>query len=219
MNERLKCFDLRGESHLIFIRLAIFLSGLAIFSFGITITIKVNYLGIHPWDVLTVGMYELFGLTIGTWNIMISFLLMILSLLLDRTYVKWGTFFIAVVTGLFIDFYLWIDILPNASNTWADVVMIITGMVVMGVGGGIYNSAGIGSGPRDGFMLSISDKTGVGVGKVRIITELVVLVIGLLIGGPVFVFTFVFTFVQSPLFQYVYLKGKSIVQRLELKSS
>src|SRR5699024_5721475 len=110
-----------------------------------------------------------------------------------------------------------LDFLPDAGYVWIDGLIIIIGMIVMGIGGGVYNSAGLGSGPRDGFMLSISDKTGASVGKVRIITETIVLIIGLLIGGPVFVFTFVFTFVQSPIFQYVYLKGKTYLERLDIK--
>jgi hypothetical protein len=197
----------------IYIRLAFFLIGLATFSLGLTITIKVQYLGLHPWDVLAVGLYDIFGLSMGSWNIIVSCTLIVISLLLDRTYVKWGTFFIAIVTGFFIDTYLWLDFLPDATHTWTDWVIILTGIVIMGVGGGLYNSAGLGAGPRDGFMLSMSDKTGIAVGKMRIITETVVLGIGLLIGGPVFIFTFIFTFIQSPIFQYLYFKGRKFIVR------
>lgn len=211
---------LRGGAWLlIYIRLAFFLIGLATFSLGLTITIKVQYLGLHPWDVLSVGLFNLFGLSMGSWNIIVSFVLIIVSLILDRTYVKWGTYFIAVVTGFFIDTYIWLDFLPDPTQTWTDWVMIVIGIIVMGVGGGLYNSASLGAGPRDGFMLSISDKTGVAVGKMRIITETIVLVIGLLIGGPVFIFTFVFTFIQSPIFQYVYFKGRKFFTRLDIKFS
>lgn len=48
------------------IRWGFFLVGIMIFSMGISLTIQVQHLGIHPWDVLTVGLYERFGLTIGT---------------------------------------------------------------------------------------------------------------------------------------------------------
>lgn len=200
---------------LIYIRSLLFLFGLCVFSLGISITIKVNHLGIHPWDVLSLALFDQIGLSIGAWNIIIGFILICVSFVLDRSYIKIGTFLNAIIIGFMIDFYLGLDILPAATHTWVDVITIIVGIIVMGIGGGLYNAAGIGSGPRDGFMLSISDKTGMSVGKVRIITELIVLLIGWLIGGTIFVFTFIFTFVQSPIFQFVYVKLVRIIARYE----
>lgn len=195
----------------------IFFIGNIIFALGITITIKVQHLGLHPWDVLSVGLYEKFGLSIGSWNIIVGILLVSVSLILDRTYVRVGTLFNVILIGSLIDLYLWLDFLPNPTYTWLDSITIIIGIVIMGIGGGIYNGAGIGSGPRDGFMLSISDKTGISIGKVRIITETLVLVIGWIIGGPVFIFTFIFTFIQSPIFQYVYLRLVKYLEEIEVK--
>src|SRR5690625_644354 len=200
---------------MIYIRSGVFLFGLAIFSFGISLTINMQHLGLHPWDVLSVAMYDKVGLSIGSWNIIIGIVLICVALILDRTYVKLGTFINAVIVGSLVDFYLWLDFLPTASHTWTDIVIISLGIIIMGVGGGVYNSAGVGSGPRDGFMLSISDRTGYSIGRVMIVTELCVLVIGLLIGGPVFVFTFIFTFIQSPIFQFVYLKCVETLHQIE----
>src|SRR5699024_7156915 len=200
---------------MIYARIFLYLIGNIVFSYGITITIKMQHLGLHPWDVLNVGLSEKVGLTIGSWNVIVGIMLIVVALILDRSYVRIGTFFNAVLVGTFVDMYLWLDILPQASHTWSDLFFIVLGIVVMGVGGGMYNAAGIGSGPRDGFMLSISDKTGLSIGKIRIITETTILVIGWLIGGPVFIFTFIFTFIQSPIFQYVYLKFKSYIEWLD----
>lgn len=181
-----------------------FFFGLVIFSFGISVAIKVKYLGIHPWDVLNVALYEKFGFTIGTWNIICGFTLVLISFIIDRRYINVGTFLNAVLVGSLVDFFLWSDILPNATHSWTDYVMIFCGILIMGIGGGLYNAAGIGSGPRDGFMLSISDKLRWSITKVRIIVESFVLIIGFLLGGPVFIVTFVFTFIQSPVFARSY---------------
>lgn len=194
-------------------RWSIYFIGLIIFSFGITVTIYYQHLGLHPWDVLNVAMFEKFGLTIGSWAIIISFLLIVVSWFLDKSYIRIGTFLNAVLVGAFVDLYMWLDFLPNATHTWLDVLFILIGIVIMGIGGGVYNAAGVGSGPRDGFMLSISDKTGQPIGRVRIITETSVLVIGWLLGGPVFIVTFIFTFIQSPIFQFIYLRlGNKVIE-------
>lgn len=194
-------------------RLTMFILGLLIFSFGISLAIKMDYLGLHPWDVLNVGLFDIFGLSIGSWSILIGLVLIFVALVLDRTYVKVGTFLNAFLIGILVDFYLWTDLLPDPANLPFDMFIMVIGIVIMGVGGGLYNAAGLGAGPRDGFMLSISDKTGYSIGRVRISVELVALVIGLFIGGPVFIFTFIFTFIQSPIFQYSYLKFSRIVDQ------
>ncbi|MGX4670279.1 YczE/YyaS/YitT family protein [Cerasibacillus sp. JNUCC 74] len=197
-------------------RWLIFLFGIMGFSLGVSMSINMQHLGIHPWDVLNVALYEKLGLSIGSWAIIISILLIGVSWILDKRYIKLGTFFNAILVGIFVDIYLFLDFLPTASHTWMDYVWMIIGIMIMGVGGGVYNAANVGSGPRDGFMLSISDKLSASVGKVRIITETFVLLLGLILGGPVFLFTFVFTFIQSPIFQFTY--GRLRVKVMELEA-
>ncbi|AST91348.1 YczE/YyaS/YitT family protein [Sutcliffiella cohnii] len=200
------------------IRWPFFLVGVVIFSLGISVTINVQHLGVHPWDVLNIGLYEKFGISIGFWNIMCGMLLIIVSWFLNKSYIRLGTFLNAFLVGAFVDFFLWSDILPSATHTWIDVPILLIGIVIMGFGGGVYNAAGVGSGPRDGFMLSISDKTGFRISRVRIVTESSVLVLGLILGAPVFIFTFLFTFIQSPIFQFFYLKCKAFIEKLEERS-
>ncbi|MFB4169483.1 YitT family protein [Virgibacillus sp. JSM 102003] len=199
------------------IRWSFFVVGLIFFSFGISVTINVQHLGIHPWDVLNVGLFEIFGFTIGTWNIVCGFTLIIASWILDKSYIKLGTFLNAFLVGMFVDLFLWLDFLPDANHSWTDATMMVIGIVFMGFGGGVYNAARVGSGPRDGFMLSISDKLGAPIGRVRIITESSVLVLGLILGGPVFIFTFIFTFIQSPIFQFTFLRFDKLINRLQTK--
>ncbi|WP_174616016.1 YczE/YyaS/YitT family protein [Virgibacillus ihumii] len=199
------------------IRVAFFVVGIISFSFGISVAIHVQHLGIHPWDVLNVGLYEKFGFTIGTWNIICGFTLIVISWILDKSYIKLGTFLNAFMVGMFVDLFLWLDLLPQASHTWTDTFFMLSGIIIMGIGGGMYNAARLGSGPRDGFMLSMADKFGAPIGRVRIITESSILVLGLVLGGPVFIFTFIFTFIQSPIFQYTFLKIDRYIKQQDLK--
>jgi uncharacterized protein len=186
------------------IQVPFFIVGLILFSYGIAVAIKVKYLGVHPWDVLNIALYDKFGLSIGTWNVIFGIMLVLVSLLIDRTFVNIGTFINALMVGPLVDFFLWLDVLPQATTLIFDVLVLLLGIVIMGIGGGMYNAARIGSGPRDGFMLAISVKLGYSISRIRIIVESLVLVIALLMGGPVFIFTFIYTFIQSPIFQAAY---------------
>ncbi|QAA82815.1 hypothetical protein EI546_14305 [Aequorivita sp. H23M31] len=184
------------------IRYAFYFTGLVLFSLGAAITVKVKYLGLHPWDVLNVALFEQLGLTIGTWSIIVGLVLIGISLLVSRKYVNIGTFLNALLIGPIMDFFLWLDVLPQASDNWTDYFILLLGIVIIGIGGGLYVSGGVGAGPRDGFMLSMSERTGWSVSKARIIVETIVLVIGFILGGPVFWATFIITFILSPIFQF-----------------
>jgi uncharacterized protein len=189
----------------IYWQLGYFIIGLLVFSYGISLSIKVQYLGIHPWDVLNIALFEKRGLTIGTWNIIIGTAMIACTFLMKGKYVRLGTIVNGVMVGVLVDFFLHFDLLPPQTNAAVDVILLIAAIILMGIGGGLYSAAHLGTGPRDGFMLTISDRTGISISNVRIICECIVLLIGLLLGGPVFIFTFIYTFIQSPIFQKSFL--------------
>ncbi|KKI92188.1 membrane protein, partial [Bacillus sp. SA1-12] len=171
------------------VQIPFFMIGLTIFSYGISVAIQVQHLGIHPWDVLNIALFEKFGLTIGTWTVLVGLLLVVVSFFLDRSYINIGTFLNALAVGPLVDLFLYMEAFPRSSSVFTDVLVLILGVVLMGIGGGMYSGARIGAGPRDGFMLSISDKLGMSISRVRIMVESLVLLLGWLLGGPVFIFT------------------------------
>ena len=199
------------------IQIPFFIVGLILFSYGIAVAIKVKYLGVHPWDVLNIALFDKFGLTIGTWNVILGIMLVLITLLIDRSFVNIGTFINALMVGPMVDFFLWLDVLPQASTLVFDILVLLLGIVIMGIGGGMYNAARIGSGPRDGFMLAISVKLGYSISRVRMIVESIVLVVALIMGGPVFIFTFIYTFIQSPIFQAAYKVCTRWIEKLSSK--
>lgn len=184
-----------------FIQYVFYLSGIILFGLGSAITVKVQYLGLHPWDVLNVALFQHFGISIGFWSVSVGLLLIGVSYFVARKYVKIGTFLNALLIGPTLDFFLWTGWLPDPTNTFVDYFILLAGIVIIGIGGGMYVSGGIGAGPRDGFMLAMAERTGYSVRKGRIIVESIVLVIGFILGGPVFWTTFFYTFILSPIFQ------------------
>ncbi len=203
------------NSHIL--RYAFFFCGLICFGLGVAFSVKVKYLGLHPWDVLNVALFEHFGFSIGTWSIAVGLLLISVSLLVRKAYVNIGTFLNALLIGPIMDLFLWLDILPDASNNWTDYLLLLIGILLIGIGGGMYVAGGVGAGPRDGFMLSISERTGLSVVKARILVESIVLAIGYLLGGPVFWVTFVYTLILSPIFQFSLKFFKRLREQLEEK--
>lgn len=166
-------------------RFIIYLFGLLVMSLGIVLLILAD-LGPSPWDVLHVGLYYKFGLTIGSWNVIAGFFILGVSAMISKSIPKFGAFLNMILVGLFIDMYLMIPFLQTPSSLTGKVVMFVVALLINCYGMGLYISAQLGAGPRDSLMLAITSKTGWKVGKVRSTMEVLVLIIGWRLGGPLF---------------------------------
>lgn len=169
----------------------IFFVGLLIMSFGIVLTIKAD-LGCAPWDVLHIGLYRKFGLTIGTWSMIVGVAVLTASALLLKQFPRIGAFLNMIFVGIFIDLYMMIPYLRTPHTLIGKLVMLLVGIVITGYGMGIYISANIGAGPRDSLMLALTELTGWKVQYIRIAMEGLVLFFGWILGGPVSIGTLIF---------------------------
>lgn len=62
----------------------------------------------------------------------------------------------------------------------------------MGAGSALYITCGLGTGPRDGLMTGLHYRTGIRVGRVRLMLEVSALIAGALLGGTLGVGTALF---------------------------
>ncbi|WP_232735784.1 YczE/YyaS/YitT family protein [Alteribacter populi] len=177
-------------------RWSIYIIGLIIMSIGISFIIKAE-LGSSPWDVLHIGLTEQFGLTIGSWTIIMGFFTLVTAAFLLKEWPKAGAYLNMILVGVFVDLNLLI--LQTPPNLPGQATMLVTGIFIMGFGIGLYISPRCGAGPRDSFMLAVSQKTGMTVSRVRGLMEIVVLGAGWYLGGPVFVGTILFCLTIGPI--------------------
>lgn len=167
----------------IYWRWLFFIAGLIILAFGISLTIKGQLLGIGPWDVLHVGLYLNVGLTIGSWSIISGLVIVIGTAIGTKRFPKIGTWLNMILIGLFIDFFNWL--LPDLASYFGQTIFFVTGVLIMGLGVGIYVAPNMGAGPRDSVMILIVEKTGWTVKRVRTGIEIVVAIVGWMLGGPI----------------------------------
>ncbi len=181
----------RTKSGVYALRWLIFIIGNAVMAFGIVLMIVAS-LGNAPWDVLHIGLQLQFGLTIGLWAIIVGTVIIAVTCLLTKAWPKIGSVVNMLLIGMLIDVYMLIPWLTTPEHWFWKLVMLLAGIVVMGYGMGIYISARFGAGPRDGLMLAIVQLTGWKIQWVRSVMEVSVLLIGWLMGGPVFIGTLLF---------------------------
>ncbi|MCM3619255.1 YitT family protein [Sutcliffiella horikoshii] len=171
---------------------SIYFIGLLIMAFGIVLMIRAN-LGSAPWDVFHIGLFYQIGLTIGTWSIIVGFFILMISSIISKKLPQIGAFLNMLMVGIFIDLYLMVPQLHTPDTVIGKIAMLILGIVVIGVGIGVYISSRCGAGPRDSLMIALTEMTGWKVQYIRLGMELVVLCLGWLLGGPIFIGTILFS--------------------------
>lgn len=157
--------------------------GLFICSMAIVLMINAN-LGLSPWDVLHQGLSNKLGITIGTANIIVGLIVVILDVMLGEN-VGWGTVINMLFVGIFIDIILFSNIIPVSNNLVFGIIMLIVGMILMSYGMILYMGAGLGSGPRDGMMTAFQKRSPLPLKAIRTTMEIGALIVGFLLGGTV----------------------------------
>ncbi len=171
--------------------------GLTFFGIGIGLMLQ-SGLGLSPWDVLHQGLTVQFGLTVGIWSILSSFVVLLFWLPLRERY-GIGTLLNAIIIGVMID--VTAGLVPEAANGWWAVSMMVSGILLVAITSGMYIGANLGPGPRDGLMTAIA-RRGPSIRLTRVTMEIIVLVIGVLLGGTFGIGTILYALLMGPLVQF-----------------
>lgn len=89
---------------------------------------------------------------------------------------------------------------PDPRGLFARAACLGTGIVLVGLGSGLYIGAGLGPGPRDGLMTGLAAR-GHSLRRARTLIELTALAAGWALGGSVGVGTLAFALCIGPLVQ------------------
>ena len=175
-----------GKHH--FQRLFILIFGLTIFGIGEAFLV-VTGLGNSPWVVLSEGISLNSDFNIGESTFLVSVAVLALWIPLKQ---KPGFGTLANIVVIASSLELGLFIIPDVSNVFVKYVYVLVGIGLVGVGSALYITCGLGTGPRDGLMTGLHYKTGVRVGRVRLLIEVAALSVGAALGGSLGVGTALF---------------------------
>ena len=155
-------------------------TGITMIGIGVAFNYMAN-LGLGPWGVLHDGISKTINITYGQAGIMTSLISLLLWIPLKQ---KPGiaTIFDAFWIGLTADFV--INIIPDAPSLVIQIIYLITGITLIGLGTAIYVGGDLGAGPRDGIMVGL-EKLGLKIGTARTLLEFAAFSIGFLLGGKI----------------------------------
>lgn len=182
-----------------------YLAGTILISLGVALMIKFYHLGVGSWDVLQIGLLNHFGLTVGTWNLIIGALLTVWVWVKGRKYVSVGTVLNVLLVSPLIDLFLWLLAFDSTPHLSIDILLFGAGAALCGFGGAVYVHAGLGAGPRDAVVLMLRDQTGGDLFRIRLIMEILVCGIGFALGGPLFYGTIASAIIISYVFKVAHV--------------
>lgn len=174
-------------------RLARLLVGLWVFGTGEALLVA-SGLGNSPWTVFAEGVSEQTPLSIGLATVLISFVLLLVWIPLGER-PGLGTILNAVIVGVALDVML---LILGDAPLPVRIGELLGGILLVGIGSGIYINAALGPGPRDGLMIGLHRRTGRPVGLLRGAIEVSALVVGFLLGGTVGPGTVAFALLIGP---------------------
>jgi len=168
--------------------------GLLLFGLGESLLIA-SGAGVSPWTVLAQGIAFNTDWSIGFTTMVVSFLILLLWVPLKQK-PGIGTILNAIVIALMIDFSLtW---LPYPGFLGWQLLQAAAGVLLVGIASGIYLTANLGAGPRDGLMTGLQARTGLPIATIRIALEVTVVALGWYLGGVVGAGTLLFAFGVGP---------------------
>ncbi|MCQ2533958.1 MAG: hypothetical protein MJ172_05255 [Clostridia bacterium] len=198
----------KSKAKEILLRVVILLFGLTIAHLGVTLFLLAD-IGSDPFNVLIQGLFRQSNklpavisgiLTHGRVHIVICLLIIVVLLIVDRTYVRIGTILCMICGGPIIDFFNMIlgPLFEGEISLLIKIIVNILGCVILAFGMTIVIKSEAGTGPNDLVAIVISDKLKFKFSWVRVVVDLFFALSGFILGGTVGLGTIICAFVVGP---------------------
>lgn len=184
-------------------RVILLLIGLTIAHLGVTLFLLAE-LGSDPFNVMIQGLYRFLPwpdfMTHGYVHMVVSFGIILVLLVVDRSYIRIGTLLCMFLGGPIIDVFT--AALGSIINARSPMVLrlaaLVAGCVILAFGMTVVINSKAGTGPNDLVAVVISDKTRRKFGAVRITVDVCFALTGFLLGGTLGLGTIICAFLVGP---------------------
>ena len=187
------------------VRVVLLLAGLCVAHLGVTLFLQSD-LGSDPFNVFVQGLFRgipwpaFAAMTHGRTHLLVSLVIQLVLLAVDRSYVGIGTVLCMALGGPIIDVYtLWLSpVIHGGLPLPLRLALLVAGCVILAFGMTIVIRSQAGTGPNDLVAVVLSDKLRKPFGPVRIGVDLTFALVGLALGGVVGLGTVICAFLVGP---------------------
>ena len=187
------------------VRVVLLLAGLCVAHLGVTLFLQSD-LGSDPFNVFVQGLFRgipwpaFAAMTHGRTHLLVSLVILLVLLAVDRSYVGIGTVLCMALGGPIIDVYtLWLSpVIHGGLPLPLRLALLVAGCVILAFGMTIVIRSQAGTGPNDLVAVVLSDKLRKPFGPVRIGVDLTFALVGLALRGVVGLGTVICAFLVGP---------------------
>lgn len=168
-------------------------------------------LGTGAWDALFYALYDLIGLTVGSWIFIVGIALMIINSFLLKARIDYAAVITIFLIGVFIDFWLLI-VFPGFIVTSAimSYILLAIGITAMGSGIGMYLQFDFAKNPIDNLMIAVHKRTKLSLAMSKSALEILIMLIAFILGGPIGVGTIIIAFGIGPFVQFFFKRFQKL---------
>ncbi len=184
-------------------RILAFILGLFMIQVGVALFLKVN-IGSDPFTVFTQGLSKVLHITPGMANRIITIILLVLVLFLDRQQIKLGSIVAVLCAGTFLDGALFVltPLFSIAFPMPMKLFLFLLGSLLVGIGFPLLKSADFGVAPNDSAYFVIVDRLEKPYGIIRMGVDSLYMVVGFLFGGVIGIGTVFCILLIGPIIQF-----------------
>lgn len=159
--------------------------GILVLTFGIALTIQSN-MGTGPFDALLVGLFKTFGVTIGSWEIVVGLLMVLFNAFAERRRPEYLALLTSFVTGICIDFWLFvISDWVHPHQIISKIFCLVLGLIIGGLGIAVNLQADFAPNPMDRSMQVVRNITGLDIAISRALISIVLIILAFIFHGPI----------------------------------
>lgn len=190
----------------------IMLIAVILMGFSLSLLVMTDF-GTDPCSAMNYGISKIFGLTFGTYQLLMNLVLLILVIFFYRSGIGWGTVGNMILVGYTTDFFtfVWHDIchIPNELNLTVRIIILVPALLLFVFAAAFYMQSGQGMAPYDAIPFIINEavmKRNGGKNRfrpIRLSQDLLCTMIGVFTGGTYGIMTFLMVILLAPTVQFV----------------
>lgn len=188
-------------------KIVVIVIGSMIAAYGITLALYAGFGG-ATLAVLWQGLSETFHMSIGMASFMVALGMILFVVIYDRSQIHIGTVLYQIVYNACVDLFANCHI--YSRYVWVNFLIMLLGVILFAVGTGLYASASLGRGSYEAVTFALAEKNNWQVKIVRMILDIVMVVVGVLLGGKFGICTIVTVIISGPVIQLVNARSKQL---------
>lgn len=188
-------------------KIIIIVVGSIIAAYGITLAMYAGFGG-ATLAVLWQGISKTFHMSLGMASIIVAAVMIIFVFFYDRTQIHIGTILYQIVYSFCVD--LFVNAHVYSTHLWMNALIMLLGVILFSIGTGFYASASLGRGSYEALTFSLAEKNNWQVKVVRMILDIVMVIVGAILGGKFGICTIVTIIISGPVIQFTASKTKEL---------